>query len=80
MSRALPGLTVACTAGYNAVMSESRRERWMLITASLMILATVALGFVLWFTRTVMIPFVLAIFCLTISCTKNILHNEQDNT
>ena len=47
-------------------MSESRRERWTLITASLMILATVALGFVLWFTRTVMIPFVLAIFVVAV--------------
>ena len=46
MPRALLGLTAGRTAGYNVVMSESRRERWMLITASLMILATVALGFV----------------------------------
>ena len=66
MPRALLGLTAGCTAGYNVVMSESRRERWMLITASLMILATVALGFVLWFTRTVMIPFVLAIFVVAV--------------
>ena len=66
MSRAPLGLTAGRTAGYNVVMSESRRERWMLITASLMILATVALGFVLWFTRTVMIPFVLAIFVVAV--------------
>ncbi len=64
--RAAPGLTVGCWAGYNVVMSESRRERWMLITASLIILATVALGFVLWFTRAVMIPFVLAIFVVAV--------------
>jgi AI-2 transport protein TqsA len=64
--RAALGLTVGCWAGYNVVMSESRRERWMLITASLIILATVALGFVLWFTRAVMIPFVLAIFVVAV--------------
>lgn len=47
-------------------MSDFRRERWTLITASLVILATVAVGFVLWFTRSVMIPFVLALFVVAV--------------
>ena len=47
-------------------MSDPRRERWTLITGSLMILATVAVGFVLWFTRSVMVPFVLAVFVVAV--------------
>jgi AI-2 transport protein TqsA len=47
-------------------MSDPRRERWTLITASVVILATVAVGFVLWFTRSVMIPFVLAVFVVAV--------------
>ena len=49
-----------------AAMSSYRREQWTMITASLMVLATVALGFVLWFTRSVMIPFVLAVFVVAV--------------
>jgi AI-2 transport protein TqsA len=48
-------------------MSDPRRERWTLITSSLVILATVAVGFVLWFTRSVMIPFVLAVFVVAVA-------------
>lgn len=38
----------------------------MLITASLVVLAAVAIAFILWFTRGVMIPFVLAVFLVAV--------------
>jgi AI-2 transport protein TqsA len=43
-----------------------RREQWMLITASLVVLAAIAIAFILWFTRGVMIPFVLAVFVVAV--------------
>lgn len=47
-------------------ISKIRGEHFWLIVTSLVILAIVALGFVLYFARTVLIPFVLAIFVVSI--------------
>jgi AI-2 transport protein TqsA len=47
-------------------LSDRLREQWMLITASLVVLAAVAIAFILWFTRGVMIPFVLAVFVVAV--------------
>ena len=47
-------------------MPSRRREQWMLITASLVVLAAIAIAFILWFTRGVMIPFVLAVFVVAV--------------
>lgn len=43
-----------------------QREQWTLLTASTMVLAGVAIAYVLWFTRSVMIPFVLAVFMVAV--------------
>lgn len=38
----------------------------MLITASLVVLAAIAIAFILWFTQSVMVPFVLAVFVVAV--------------
>jgi len=43
-----------------------QREQWTLLTTSTMILAGVALAFMLWFTRSVMVPFVLGLFVVAV--------------
>ena len=47
-------------------MSSRNREQLMLITASLVVLAAIAIAFILWFTQSVMIPFVLAVFVVAV--------------
>jgi len=43
-----------------------QREQWTLLTTSAMVLAGVALAFMLWFTRSVMVPFVLGVFVVAV--------------
>jgi AI-2 transport protein TqsA len=47
-------------------MSTRNREQLMLITASLVVLAAIAIAFILWFTQSVMVPFVLAVFVVAV--------------
>ena len=47
-------------------MSTRNREQLMLITWSLVVLAAIAIGFILWFTKGVMVPFVLAVFVVAV--------------
>jgi AI-2 transport protein TqsA len=47
-------------------MSSRNREQLMLITASLVVLAAIAIAFILWFTQAVMVPFVLAVFVVAV--------------
>src|SRR5450432_2436326 len=47
-------------------MSTRNREQLMLITASLVVLAAIAIAFILWFTQAVIIPFVLAVFVVAV--------------
>jgi AI-2 transport protein TqsA len=47
-------------------MSSRNREQLMLITASLVVLAAIAIAFILWFTQGVMVPFVLAVFVVAV--------------
>jgi AI-2 transport protein TqsA len=47
-------------------MSSRNREQLMLITGSLVVLAAIAIAFILWFTQGVMVPFVLAVFVVAV--------------
>jgi AI-2 transport protein TqsA len=47
-------------------MSTRNREQLMLITWSLVVLAAIAIAFILWFTQGVVIPFVLAVFVVAV--------------
>ena len=43
-----------------------QREQWTVLTTSAMVLAGVALAYMLWFTRSAMIPFVLGLFVVAV--------------
>src|SRR4029077_7876420 len=48
------------------IMPTNSREQLMLITSSLVVLAAIAIAFILWFTQGVVIPFVLAVFVVAV--------------
>ncbi len=50
----------------NQPADQWQREQWTLLTTSAMVLAGVALAFMLWFTQSVMVPFVLGVFVVAV--------------